>query len=86
MVILIYFLIASSLSFRFSLCLSFTLQSWQEEFDAEARSNQHNAATTDELLALQLQHEDLKVDTVCAVLSSSFRSPQFLKLEFYIYK
>ena len=83
MVILIYFLIASSLSFHFSLCLSFTLQ---EEFDAEARGNQHNAATTDELLALQLQHEDLKVDTVYAVLSSSFHSPQFLKLEFCIYK
>ncbi len=68
-------------SFLFSDCILFqlpllSLHLSQEEFDAEARSNQQNAACTDELLALQLQHEDLKVEGVCAVLISSFHSSQ----------
>jgi hypothetical protein len=29
-------------------------------------------------LALQLQHEDLKVEGVCAMLISSFHSPQII--------
>ena len=51
----------------------------QEQFDAEARSTQQYADSTDQLLAWQLQHEDLKDEVkTCPLTPPSSSLPPFI--------